>query len=65
MKLQIRILPDGKGGFAAQCQCLPGCVAQGKTPEEATTRLLDSIRGYIAAVSNFVPEHLDYEVQRV
>ena len=42
--------------------CGPDCVCRGRTREEATTRLDEAIRGYIAAVNNFVPETLIHEV---
>ena len=56
MKLAIRITIDEQGGFTAICPALPGCICGGETREEATTKLHETIRGYLAAVSNFVPE---------
>ena len=41
---------------------LPGCISRGNTSQEAEERLDEAIRGYIAAVNNFVPEQLDREV---
>ena len=61
MKLCIQILKNG-GGFKAACPSLPGCVSRGSTREEAQRNLDEAIRGYIAAMSNFVPEHLEHEV---
>ncbi len=62
MKLCIRVFPDDQGGYVADCPSLPGCVSHGNSCEEATGRLDEAIRGYIAAVSNFVPENLVHEV---
>ena len=62
MKLCVRIVQDKRGGFVALCPSLPGCVSRGGTAEEARMGLDDAIRGYIAAVSNFVPENLVEEV---
>jgi predicted RNase H-like HicB family nuclease len=62
MKVCIRVVRDKSGGYTAMCPSLPGCVSHGKTREEAAERLVESIRGYIAALSNFVPERLDYEI---
>ena len=62
MKLCIQIRPNGQGGFTAVCPSLPGCTSRGQTPQEAEKRLDEAIRGYIAAVSNFVPEHVPHEV---
>ena len=62
MKLCVRINQDARGGFVASCPSLPGCVSRGGTAEEARVALDDAIRGYIAAVSNFVPETVIEEV---
>jgi predicted RNase H-like HicB family nuclease len=62
MKLTIRILRNEEGDYTAVCPTLPGCVSRGPTREEATDRLDEAIRGYIAAVSNFVPEKVTHEV---
>ena len=65
MKLCIRITVDGDGNYTAVCPSLPGCSCRGRTREEAKERLNEAIRGYIAAVSNFVPENLTHEVVEV
>jgi len=62
MKLCIRIFSNDRGGYTAVCPSLPGCVSKGSTRSEAERRLDEAIRGYIAAVSNFVPENLLHEV---
>jgi len=65
MKLSVRIVPSDTGGYIAQCPSLPGCTVRGATRQEASDRLDEAIRGYIAAVNNFVPEHLDHEVVEI
>jgi predicted RNase H-like HicB family nuclease len=40
-------------------------MSHGQTREEATVKLDDAIRGYIAAMSNFIPERVDQEVLEV
>lgn len=62
MKLCVRIITNDRGGYTALCPSLPGCISRGDTREEARDRLDEAIRGYIAAVSNFVPEHVVHEV---
>lgn len=62
MKLCVRIVQDRRGGFVALCPSLPGCVSKGGTVEDARKGLDDAIRGYLAAVSNFVPENVVEEV---
>ncbi|MFP4354023.1 MAG: type II toxin-antitoxin system HicB family antitoxin [Phycisphaerae bacterium] len=65
MKLTIRILRNEEGGFTAVCPTLPGCITKGGTRQEAADRLDEAMRGYIAAVSNFVPEKLEREEMEV
>ncbi|HHH75526.1 MAG TPA: type II toxin-antitoxin system HicB family antitoxin [Phycisphaerae bacterium] len=65
MKLGIRILNGESGTFKAVCPALPGCVSRGLTREEAADKLDEAIRGYLAAVGNFVPEHVTHEVVEV
>ncbi len=62
MKLRIRIIRNENGGYTAQCPSLPGCTCRASTREEATEKINEAIYGYIAAVGNFVPEHLVHEV---
>lgn len=65
MKLCIRITIDSEGTYTAVCPSLPGCWCRGRTREEARERLDEAIRGYLAAVGNFVPEKLIHEVVEV
>ena len=62
MKLAVRIVNCEKGGYTAICPSLPGCVCKGNSREEARDMLDEAIRGYCAAVNNFVPENVDWEV---
>ena len=62
MRLCVRISQNERGHFVAVCPSLPGCVTFGDTQEQAEERLEEAIRGYIAAINNFVPERLDREV---
>ncbi len=65
MKLSVRVVPNARGGFTALCPTLPGCMSKGSTREEAREKLDEAIRGYFAAVNNFVPEHLPAEIVEV
>jgi len=62
MKVRIRIITDDRGGYTAVCPSLPGCMCRGSTQEQARERLNEAIRGYFAALHNFVPENLSAEV---
>lgn len=65
MRLSITINRNDVGGYTACCPSLPGCTSQGLTRAEATRKLDEAIRGYMAAINNFVPEHLIREVVEV
>ncbi|MDP7288038.1 MAG: type II toxin-antitoxin system HicB family antitoxin [Phycisphaerae bacterium] len=65
MKLCVRVVKNEDGGFTAICPSLPGCSVHASTRQEACERLDEAIRGYIAAVNNFVPEHLEHEVVEI
>ncbi len=66
MKLSIRIVANGQGGFTAFCPTLPGCRSKGDSKHQAKERLDDAVRGYLAAMGNFVPEtRLEEEALRV
>ncbi len=62
MKLCIRISQSESGEYIALCPSLPGCVSRGQTRDEAAGKLDEAIRGYLAAMSNFVPDRLDHEI---
>ena len=57
MKLGIRIIRNPRGGYTGVCPSLPGCVGCGKSDVEAKRALDEAIRGYMAAMNNFVPEY--------
>ncbi len=65
MKLSVHICKNEEGTFTALCPSLHGCTSRGKSREEARDKLDEAIRGYIAAVSNFVPEHVMRDVVEV
>ncbi len=61
MKLSIKIIRNPRGGYTGVCPSLPGCVGCGKTDVEAKRALDEAIRGYMAAMNNFVPEYKLFE----
>ncbi len=58
MKLSVKVVANENGGFTALCPSLPGCISRGPTQQLAAENIHEAIRGYLAAVSNFVPENL-------
>lgn len=65
MRISVRIVVNERGGYTAICPSLPGCIATGRTRQQARKKLDEAICGYFAAVTNFVPEHVPYEVVEV
>ena len=65
MKVSIKICRNEQGGFTALCPSLPGCKSCGQTREEAQQKIDEAIRGYLAAMSNFVPDNVQHEVVEV
>ena len=44
--------------YQAVCANLPGCVGYGYTEDQARRRLQEAIRGYLASITNFVPNQI-------
>ncbi len=65
MTLSIRIIKNEEGDYTALCAELPGCVSRGRTKGEARENLDEAIRGYLAAIGNFIPERYSHEVLEV
>jgi predicted RNase H-like HicB family nuclease len=49
------------GQWVAECLSLPGCVSQGKTREEAVSRIREAIQLYIAVLEE---DHLPIPEER-
>lgn len=62
MKVLVRISRSERGDYVASCPSLPGCVTRGNTTEQARESMNEAIRGYLASVSDFVPERIADEV---
>jgi predicted RNase H-like HicB family nuclease len=48
---QVLLYPGDDGYWVAECPCLPGCISQGRTKEEAVTNIREAIQAYIAALN--------------
>jgi predicted RNase H-like HicB family nuclease len=62
MKLCIRIAQCEDGSYVASCPSLPGCVARGRTKQQAQESMSEALEGYLASVCDFVPERIADEV---
>lgn len=65
MRLNVKIIHNDQGDYTALCTSLPGCVSRGPSKEDAKKALEEAIRGYLAAVGDFVPERLHQELLEV
>ena len=61
MKVHVQVGRDKYDGYVASCPSLPGCMCRGSTSEEAISKLVEAVRGYLAAMSNIVPESIEVE----
>jgi predicted RNase H-like HicB family nuclease len=61
-KVCIQLLHAKSGDYTAVCPSLPGCLSRGHTCQEALAGCEEAIRGYLAAVGDFVPERIEHEI---
>jgi predicted RNase H-like HicB family nuclease len=47
MKFLVTMERDEDGYYVVECPSLPGCVSQGKTPEEALSNIREAIQGIL------------------
>lgn len=59
MKLKIQLRQTEDGTWRAGCAHMPGCFGHGADPDTAVSRFLEHAPGYLASVSDFVPERLE------
>lgn len=62
MKVAIRIDVKTTGVYRASCPALPGCVAFGRSHEEARQKIDQAVRGYLASLDVPVPMRLEHDV---
>ena len=59
MTLAVKLTQSPSGGYMAWCPALPGCKAQGATPEEAALQIRSAVTGYVASLDVALPESMD------
>ncbi len=47
MKFLVTLERDEDGYYVVECPSLPGCLSQGKTPDEAMANIREAIEGII------------------
>ena len=52
MKLKVVLEPSEEGGFTAYVPCLPGCISEGDTKEEALENIREAIELYLEHVDD-------------
>jgi predicted RNase H-like HicB family nuclease len=48
MTFSVTMLQDQDGVFITECPAIPGCVSQGRTPDEAEANIRQAIRECLA-----------------
>jgi predicted RNase H-like HicB family nuclease len=51
MRLDVKMVRDGRGGFHAWCPALPGCAVRAESHTKARQDIADAIRGYVASLN--------------
>ena len=51
MNFTIVIEKDETGYYTAEVPALPGCLSQGKTPEEARSNIKEAIEGWVEVMN--------------
>ena len=49
MKLIVTLERDETGMIVAECPCIPGCISQGRTEEDAIANIREAIQGCLQA----------------
>ncbi len=52
MNLKVVLEPSEEGGFTALCPCLPGCISEGDTQQEALANIREAIELYLEPVED-------------
>ncbi len=52
MQFTIVIEKDETGYYVAEVPALPGCLSQGKTPEEARENIREAIEGWVEVMND-------------
>ena len=51
MDIRVRLEKDEDGMWVATCPCLPGCISQGKTQDEALKNIKAAIKLHIKCLA--------------
>ncbi|MBC8374268.1 MAG: hypothetical protein ISS69_14000 [Phycisphaerae bacterium] len=62
MKIAINIRQTAPECFRANCATMPGCVAVGRTQEQACESMRQEIACYVASMDGICPNPLDLDV---
>jgi predicted RNase H-like HicB family nuclease len=68
MKYRVIIETDEDGVYVAEVPCLPGCISQGKTREEAVNNIKEAITAYLESLKSHgepVPPPISEEVVEI
>jgi predicted RNase H-like HicB family nuclease len=62
MKLKVILEPSEDGGYTVHVPCLPGCISQGETKEEALANIREAIELYLEPIEDDYAGREDAEV---
>jgi len=62
MNLVVRIVRCFGGYYRAWCPALPGCIAHGRTREEASEAIRLAVNAYLANLETILPKQLEAEL---
>ena len=62
MKLAAKIAQLPNGLYQAWCPALPGCKAMGQSAEEACTKIVSAVKGYLASLDVALPFEIDKDL---
>jgi len=68
MRYRILIEQDEDGMFVAECPCLPGCISQGNSRNEALENIQDAIKAYLESLRKHnepIPPSIQEEIVEV
>ena len=55
MRITVEIGRSEHGGYRASCPALPGCTVLGQSHKDATDRINEAVRGYLASLNVALP----------
>jgi predicted RNase H-like HicB family nuclease len=65
MKLKVVLEPSDEGGYTIYVPCLPGCISEGGTKEEALANIKEAIELYLEPVDDDITLSSETEIMEI